>query len=198
MSALPQHQWTAAEYLTFERESTVKHEFIDGQVVAMSGASRNHNLIAGNVTGLMFNQLAERPCEHYPSDMRVHVPATGLYTYPDVSVMCGEAELQDDEFDTLLNPTVIIEVLSRSTERYDRGTKFRDYRSIPSLQQYVLISQDRPHIEYYTRQDDGGWLLHDASGLDAVVELSSIGCKLRLKDVYRKVSFEDEIPTDGS
>lgn len=179
MSALPQHNWTAAEYLAFERDSEFKHEFINGEVVASS------------TNAILYNQLGERDCEIYPSDMRVHVPATGLCAYPDVTVMCGEAKLLDDQFDTLLNPTVIIEVLSPSTESDNRGRKFQGYRSIPTLRDYLLLSQDQPRAEHYTRQPDDTWLLRDLIGTNAVVELASIQCRLPLEAVYRRISFED-------
>lgn len=159
MSALQQttQVMTEAEYLTFERASELKHEFLAGQVFAMTGASKAHNLISGSTYVTLYNQLRGRPCNLFPSDMRVKVTATGLHTYPDLSVVCGEAQFSDDEFDTLLNPTVIIEVLSPSTERYDRGKKFQHYRELPSLREYVLIAQDSLRVECYLRQESGSW-----------------------------------------
>ncbi|MEM6281608.1 MAG: Uma2 family endonuclease [Chloroflexota bacterium] len=194
MSALPQRStWTRADYLAFEREQTdIRHELIDGEIVAMSGASYEHNVIVANLMGLFYNQLADRPCQNHPSDMRVHVPATGLYTYPDVSVLCGEPELEDEHGDTLLNPSVIIKVLSPSTERYDRGKRFQHYRSITSLREYVLVSQEQYRIEHYIRQQDDTWILRDLVGLDAVLELASIDCKLSLNSIYRKITFGNQ------
>ena len=195
MAALPQQQpgkMTEAEYLEFERASELKHEYFDGEIFAMTGASEAHNLICMSAAFLLYGQLRGRPCKVYQSDMRVKVEATRLYTYPDIVVMCGEAQFADGEFDTLLNPVVIIEVLSPSTERYDRGKKFQHYREIASLREYVLISQESPHIERYLRQDGGGWLLSDAKGLEAAIELSSIGCRLALAEVYEQVTFVEE------
>ena len=177
-------------FLAFERASDEKHEYRDGEIVAMSGARRAHNKISTNVSGLIWQQLKGKDCESYTSDMRVWVPKSRLYTYPDIVVVCGEPEFVDDEFDTLLNPILIIEILSESTESYDRGEKFKNYRSIASLCEYVLISQTSPAIEKYVKHGDGFWMLTDASGLDASIELDSIKCQLSLADVYDKVNFD--------
>lgn len=188
MSANPKHFLTAAEYLAFERNSKERHEYYDGEIFAMSGASRRHNLVTVNITGELRQQLKGRPCETYSADMRVFVPATGLYTYPDVVVVCGEPQFQDGEFDTLLNPTVIIETLSPSTELYDRGRKFADYRSIASLQHYVLAAQDAYLVDYYTKDTDGRWFLRDARDLaHDTVELTAIGCRLAMSEIYDRV-----------
>jgi Uma2 family endonuclease len=178
--------WTAAEYLAWERAAPEKHAFYRGEIFAMAGASREHNLLVANIVRLLGNALLERPCETYPSHMRVKVPATGLYTYPDASVVSGEPQFEDTAFDTLLNPLVLVEVLSESTERYDRGEKFESYRTIPSLRDYVLITQERALVEHFARQPDGSWLLreHRAGG---AVELGSIGCALAVDELYRKV-----------
>ena len=192
MSALPQPtSMTETEYLVFERTSDEKHEYLNGEIYAMSGASRAHNLISSYTTAALINSLGDSPCQVYPADMRVKVEASRLYTYPDISIVCGEPQLVDDEFDTLLNPQVIIEVLSPSTEKYDRGEKFQHYRQLPSLREYLLISQDHPRIEHYLLIEDNKWQLIDAIGLDASLELPSIGCTLALSDVYKKVTFED-------
>lgn len=204
MSALPNEPMTMteAEYLAFERASEVKHEYIGGKVHAvgeahtmgkvhaMTGASRAHNLICSYTTAALINALGDKLCQVYPADMRVMVEATRLYTYPDISVVCGEAQIADETFDTLLNPALIIEVLSPSTENYDRGKKFRDYRKLPSLREYLLISQTEPRIERYLRGDGSEWVLTDVEGLDASIDLPSIGCALALADVYRKVAFD--------
>jgi Uma2 family endonuclease len=193
MPALPQalSGMTEAEYLEFERASELKHEFIDGEVLAMTGASRAHNLICTTTSFLLYSQLRGRSCEIYSADMRVKVETTGLYTYPDISVVCGDPQFADDEFDTLLNPTVLIEVLSPSTERYDRGRKFQHYRELPSLREYALIAQDSPRIERYLRQQDGTWQFSDAKGLEASLELTSIDCALALAEVYEQVNFAE-------
>ena len=192
MSAIPKDRWTAADYLAFERDSDIKHEFWNGQIVAMTGATRRHNLIAGSVYASLYNQTVDRPCEVYVAEMRVHIAATGLYTYPDVAAVCGDVELEDDQLDTLLNPDVIIEVLSPSTEGYDRGRKFQQYRSISTLKEYILITQDRPTIERFMPGASGKWELTEAVGLGATLELPAIGCTLALADVYRKVTFDDK------
>ncbi len=191
MSAVRQQIMSVEAYLAFERASEEKHEYLNGEIFLMSGASRNHNRVMGSVYASIYAQLRERPCEAFPSDMRVRI-STGLYTYPDISVVCDPPQFDESEYqDTLLNPTLIVEVLSPSTESYDRGRKFQHYRALESLREYVLIAQDSPHIERYLRQPSDEWLLADATGLDARIELSSIGCTLALADVYEKVSFED-------
>jgi Uma2 family endonuclease len=179
---------TPAEYLVFERQQTdVRHEYLNGQITAMGGASREHNLIVGNVFASIHTQLRGRGCEVYSSDMRIHIPATGLYTYPDIAALCGEPMFEGDQFDTLLNPSVIIEVLSASTEAYDRGAKFAHYRSVESLQAYVLIAQDRPHIELFERETDGRWVLSEAKGPTGRLELESLSCVLELSEVYERI-----------
>ena len=194
MSALRRvsRSMTETEYLEFERASESKHEFLGGDVFDITSASRTHNLISGNVFASLHRQLRGKPCEIYYADMRVKVSATGLYTYPDISIVCGEAQFGDEHLDTLLNPTLLVEVLSPFTESYDRGRKFQHYRELPSLQEYVLIAQDNPRIERYLREADGKWQLADAAGLHATLELTSIGCKLSLADVYEQVAFTDE------
>lgn len=191
MSALPMidKPMTEAAYLAFDRESEVKHEFIDGRVYAMSGASEAHNLIAGSTYVSLYSQLRGRPCKIYPSDMKVRTPSTRSYTYPDVSVVCGDAQFDGDSRDILLNPTVLIEVLSPNTERFDRGRKFQRYRELESLQEYVLIAQDSPHVERFARQDNGLWQLSEARGQHASLPLTSIACVLRLAEVYERIDF---------
>ena len=199
MSALASQTMSEADYLLFERKNEAKHEFFAGEVFAMTGASEAHNLISTSTSFLLYGQLRGRSCKIYPGDMRVKVTATGLYTYPDISVVCGETEFTDDQLDTLINPTVIIEILSPSTERYDRGKKFQHYREIASLQEYILIAQDSPRIERYRRQTGNAWEFMDASSLDAELELPSIGCVLALAEVYEQVDFsadDDESPNE--
>jgi Uma2 family endonuclease len=188
MSAEPSRRVAVVDYLAAERRAEGgKSEYLDGEVIAMSGASRAHNLIALNLAASLHDQLKGRPCETYAGDMRVHTPATGLYTYPDVVVVCGEPRFDDAALDTLLNPTLLIEVLSSSTESYDRGRKFAHYRTLESLREVVLVSQDEVRVELFTRQQHGHWLLSEASRLDEAVPLGSIGCELRLADVYDRV-----------
>jgi len=192
MSAQPQAHVSIAEYLAGERNNRAKHEYYAGDVFAFAGGSEQHNLITGNVLASLHVQLRKRNCTVYPSDMRVKVSQTGLYTYPDVVAVCGTAQFEDDNRDTLLNPTVLIEVLSPSTEKYDRGKKFQNYRTIPSLEEYMLIAQDTYRVEHFTRQPNQQWLLGEATSLDATLSLPSINCTLVLTDVYEKVLINAE------
>jgi Uma2 family endonuclease len=183
----PERWITPEEYLEAERRAEEKSEYFDGEIYAMSGASLRHNRLVANLVGTLHSQLRGGPCAALPSDMRVRVPATGLYTYPDVSVVCGEPQLEDAHMDILLNPVVLIEVLSESTEGYDRGRKFEHYRRIASLQEYVLVSQKQPRVEGYRRQGEREWLLTEAVGLEESVELPSVRCVLSLAEVYERV-----------
>jgi len=192
MSAIPKTKLTVKDYLAFERNSAIKHEYFNGEIFAMSGAKRNHNKITTNLSGLVWQQLKDRNCENYSNDMRVFVSQTGLYTYPDLVVVCGEPQFQDDVFDTLLNLVLLVEVLSETTESYDRGKKFQHYRSIESLQEYVLVAQDEARIEKYVKHGDGFWLLSEAVGVDSEIEFSSIECRIALAEVYDKIDFSDE------
>jgi Uma2 family endonuclease len=187
MSLQPKSLYTPEEYLALERKAEYKSEYFAGEIFAMSGASERHNLIAGNVFATLHAQLRNRPCRVYMSDIRVKVSPTGLYTYPDVVVLCGEPRFDDEHKDTLLNPIVIIEVLSPSTEACDRGEKFTHYRKLASVAEYVLISQEKPHVEHFVRQPDNQWLLSEASDPHDTVQLPSINCALALSDVYEKV-----------
>jgi Uma2 family endonuclease len=178
---------TPEEYLAVERRSEIKHEYFAGEVFAMVGASKRRNLITANIIRLLGNQLVERPCNVYPSDMRVKVTRTGKYTYPDVVVACEEEKFDDEENDTLLNPVVIFEVLSESTEAYDRGKKFEQYQNIESLKEYLLVAQKPFRVEQYVRQSDREWRYSEYHSAEDVVALGVIGCQLALKDVYAKV-----------
>lgn len=179
---------TEAEYLEFERSSEIKHEFINGEVFAMAGATWEHNRIFSAIFVSLSAQLRDKQCRVNPSDQRIKVTAKGIYyTYADISVVCGEPKFASNEFDSLVNPIVIIEILSKSSEAYDRGDKFQLYRQIESLQEYVLVSQTKPSIEGYTRQENGKWELDDVAGLDATFDIASIGCTLALAEVYEDV-----------
>ena len=175
-----------AEYLAFERSSETKHEYADGEIFAMSGGTFAHSAIAANIGRLLGTALEERGCTTLTSDMRIHVPATGRYVYPDGSIVCGPPSFQDEQQDTLLNPVVIVEVLSDSTEAYDRGDKFAGYQSIPSLRHYVIASQKVARIEVFTRQSDGSWILRNY-GPGEHAELSAAGCAIDVDRVYRSV-----------
>ncbi len=188
--------YTAAEYLALERRATYKSEYVGGHIIAMSGASRRHNLIAANISRELSSQLRGRPCESYISDMRVRVSETGLYTYSDIVAVCGDIRFADEQTDTLLNPTVIVEVLSASTEAYDRGDKFAHYRRLASLHDYVLVSQDAVRVEHYVRQGEK-WVLSEASLPTDTVSLASIQCTLVLEDIYDKVRFDTADNTAG-
>ena len=189
MSSQANKRYTAEEYLALERQAECKSEYYAGDIFAMAGASRWHNLIVTNVVRELSLQLKERPCTTYPSDMRIKISPTGLYTYPDVTVVCGEAQFEDTQQDTLLNPTLIVEVLSEYTEAYDRGGKFAHYRKLTSLMEYVLIAQTKPHVEHYVRQPDNRWLLAEADSLHQTLHLPSIDCHLVLAEVYDKVDI---------
>lgn len=179
------------EYLKIERASELRHEYYNGEMFAMSGATRAHNLIAGNFFAELRMQFRDRDCEVYQADMRVKVVRKGLYTYPDVVAACDQPEFEDDEFDTLVNPRVIVEVLSKSTEDYDRGTKFEMYRRIPSLRDYILVAQDRFHVEHFQRQDGDRWILEDFNATDGTLVIESIECEIPIADIYTKLKFDD-------
>ncbi len=179
------------EFLDFERSANERHEYRDGVIVAMSGARRKHNTVSTNMSGLFWQHLKGKECENYSNEMRVWVPKTRLYTYPDIVVVCGEPEFLDDEFDTLLNPVLIVEILSESTESYDRGEKFQSYRSIPTLKEYLLVAQYRPHLEKYVKHGDGFWMLSEAVGIDSSIALDSIELTLALSEIYDKVKFSE-------
>jgi Uma2 family endonuclease len=180
-------QYTPAEYLALERASETKHELVNGEIVAMAGASPEHNLIAGNLIRRLAELLDARPCVVLTSDQRVHVPATGLYAYPDVTVICGGIERHPDDDHALVNPRVIVEVLSDSTEAYDRGAKFAHYQSIPSLEEYALVSTRERRVEHYRRQGRREWLLTVYAEEDARVVFPALGGEVTLASIYEKV-----------
>ncbi len=189
MPSQPKTRLTPEEYLAIERKAEYKSEYFNGEMFAMSGASERHVSIVANIMYLLVGQLRRRPCKAYASDMRVRVSPTGLYTYPDVVVVCGQPQFADDQRDTLLNPTLIVEVLSESSKDYDRGGKFEHYRSLASLNEYVLIAQDKYHVEHFVRQPDNRWLLSETNWLEDTIHLSSIDCDLALIEVYDKVEL---------
>lgn len=207
MAARTEPYITPAEYLAAERLAETKSEYHNGQVVpmgetshepngqivAMAGASRRHNLIVGDVNALLIARLRGRGCETYTSDMRVRIPAPNMYTYPDIVVVCDEPQFEDGTADTLLNPTLIVEVLSPSTKSYDAGPKFAHYRSLPSLREYLLVAQDDYRIDYYRRETaDGNWFIGEAQGTAATLALAvGGGCTLALADIYDRVRLGD-------
>lgn len=177
---------TPEEYLVWERASETRHQFFRGEVFDMAGASRAHNLIVMNLSGELRNALRQRSCEAYAMDMRVRIPATGLYTYPDLSVVCGPPLFDDTQNDTLTNPQVIVEVLSDSTESFDRGRKFEQYRTLPSLREYVLASQSAPILEHFSYQQDGSWVLRERRP-GQLLELATIACAISVDEIYARV-----------
>ena len=199
-----QTRLTPEEYIAFERKTLpdaeiIRHEYINGELIAMFGASRAHNLITGNIFGKLRTLLRGSRCETYMGDMRVSTPTTASYFYPDVTVVCEEPRFEDDVFDTLLNPIILVEVLSPSTEVYDRREKFAHYRQLPSLQEYVLVSQDKVLVEHYRRQEKQGitpvtgkdWIFTDLQELEEILPLTSIQCELPLQEIYERITFPD-------
>ena len=199
-----QTRLTPEEYITFERKALpdaeiIRHEYINGELIAMSGASRAHNLITINISTALHSRLRSSRCETYANEMRVSTPTTTSYFYPDVVVVCEEPRFEDDVFDTLLNPIILIEVLSPSTEVYDRREKFAHYRQLTSLQEYVLVSQDKVLVEHYRRQEKQDtapvtgkdWIFTDFQTLEEILPLTSIQCELPLQEIYARVTFPD-------
>lgn len=189
MSTRPKRLLTPEEYLAIERDLSAKHEYHYGEIFAMGGASTKHNQITFNLAGILHAQLKNRPCVAFANDMRVKILSTGSYVYPDVVATCQPPQFEDKHLDTLLNPQAAIEVLSDSTEAFDRGEKFEMYSSVESLREYLLVAQKYPHISHFQREEQATWTLRMVHGLDEAVELASIGCTLRLAEVYSKVEF---------
>ena len=190
MSTQPRSFITPEQYLALERRAEFKSEYFDGEMYAMAGAGRVHNLLATRACAIVDNSFRDRDCEVYGSDMRVCVfSATGLYTYPDVSAVCGEPRFLDGELDTLLNPKVLMEVLSRSTETYDRVRKFQRYKAIESFVQYVLIASERVQVDLLTRDAAGRWNLASMSDPRDIVDLTSIECSFSVAELYQKTGL---------
>jgi Uma2 family endonuclease len=193
MSTQPKALLSPEQYLERERAADYKSEYHDGEMFAMAGAPEAHNLVVGNAFGELRQQFRGRPSRVYPSEMRVRISVTGLYTYPDVVAVCGEPLFTDDQRDSLINPALLVEALSPSTEAYDRGRKFEHYRTMDSLREYLLLATDRVHGDLYTKQTDGRWLLTSASGMDSSLSLDSVDANLLMADIYEKV----ELPAYG-
>ena len=193
MSSQTKPRYTPEEYLATERRNTQQRsEYLAGEIFAMGGASERHNLIVTNIVRELSIQMKGRPCKVYSTDMRVKVASAGLYTYPDIVALCDEAKFDDDQRDTLLNPALIIEVLSKSTEGYDRGEKFEHYRKLQSLAEYLLVSQEKRHVDHYVRQPDNQWLLSESSNTQDTIQLPSINCSLAIAEIYDKVEIGAE------
>ncbi len=193
MSALPQPRYSVEEYIELDKNSEGRYEYFDGVVVELSGASLNHNRIVRNLIRNLENQLDGSDCEVLPADMRLKVPAAFPYRYPDVVVVCGEPVIEETQgLDLLVNPLLIIEVLSPTTEAYDRGLKFSAYQTIASFREYLLVAQDRPHVVQYVRQPNDKWLRSEVTGLDGELTLETINCTLALREIYERVKFQPE------
>lgn len=192
MSSQPSHAYTLEEYFELELAAEEKYEFWNGEVFCMSGASLAHNQIAINIGGEARAQLRERGCRVFPSDLRVKVPAYPPYRYPDLTALCGQPEIERvGGLDVLTNPALIVEVLSSSTEAFDRGDKFTYYKSIASFSEYLLVAQHRPHVSQFVRQENGVWSFMEFNDLAESVRCASVPCVLALNEIYRDVVFED-------
>ncbi len=188
--AYGRNKFTVEEYLTMEKTSDVKHEFYKGEMFAMSGAGARHNSIAVNLTVSLHKQLEGKPCRPYGSDMRIHIPENSLYTYPDISIICGDIIFSDDDEDTATRPTVIIEILSPSTQRYDRGDKFKLYRAIPALREYILVDAESINVECFSLNDKFIWELREYKKLEETVLVKSINGVILLEDIYKDAKFQ--------
>ena len=193
-----EHYVTAQQYLNMERSAESKSEYVHGEIVAMAGATEAHNLVVTNVLRELSTQLKGRPCRTYPSDMKVEVGLDSLFCYPDVSVVCGEPQFHDKHHDMVRNPCLIVEVASRSTEAYDRGAKFAQYRRLASLTDYILISTVEMRIEHYTRQHDDRWLLSDVPGGQQSVKIASLNCELEMSEVYDRVDLPVSVQLEAT
>ena len=198
MSSAPKRKLTEEEYLAIERTATSRSIFYRGEMYAMSGAKESHVLVVANLLANIWNQFEDRPCRVYASDMRVKNARTGSYFYPDVAALCEEPKFADSQSDTLVNPQVIIEVLSESTESFDRGGKFEDYQLLDSLDIYVLVAQDKPRVELYHKQADGSWNYTSKNQLSDVLSLHSIDVQISLDKIYAKVEFESDPDSQDS
>ena len=189
MTLLPDQLFSPQEYLTLERASDHRSEYVNGRIYAMSGASLRHNLIVSNIVIEVGTRLRGRPCSVFSNDLRVKVDRTGMYTYPDIVALCEPPRLEDGHADTLLNPAVIVEVLSDTTERYDRGDKFAHYRKLESLREYILVAQDKVRVEQYVWHGDH-WMLSEISDLDGTLRIDTLGCEVALREIYDRVEME--------
>ena len=192
MTTRPDVRLTPEEYLRIERAAEWKSEYIDGEMFAMAGASLRHTVIVTNLAGELRDQLRAGPCIVSSADLRVATDRRRHYTYPDIVVVCDPPQFVDEQRDTVTNPTLIAEVLSESTEKYDRGAKFERYRSVLTLSEYLLVSQDRVHVELYTRQPHGEWVLREWNDAAVEIELVSLRCRLKIAEAYAKVHFDEE------
>lgn len=186
-----QKYYSPEEYLALEEAADCKSEYYEGEIFAMSGGSANHNRIARNLLIALEAAFENRPCETFINDMRLLVKENGLYTYPDIMVVCGQIDFVEERNDTITNPVVIMEVLSKSTQDYDRGSKFTLYRAIKTLQDYVLIDQTRVKVEYFHKLDDGRWILQEFEHLDELLQIESIGLEITLERIYQRIDWNE-------
>ena len=204
----PRRKFTVEEYLALERAAEERHEYFDGEIIAMAGERLPHGIISTNIIGILGIQLKGTPCFAVAKDTKVRSglgiassrSTKGMFSYPDILVVCGEPKFFDDDTDIIVNPTAIFEVLSKSTESFDRGEKFQRYRAWnATLKDYVLVSQTKPHVEHFHRKPDGGWDMQEAIGLEGAIVVPSISCTLNLADIYDRIVFAEETsePTDG-
>ncbi len=194
MSALPKEHYTLEEYLELDRNSDQRFEYWEGEVFSMSGVSEEHAQIEVDLTTLLNLRLSVKGCRLFPANMRIKVPSMPPYRYGDLSALCGKAKFEKiDGVDALVNPMLIVEVLSYSTEGYDRGDKFTHYKSIPSFREYLLVAQHRPHITHFIKQENGAWINHEYNDLNEVVKLTSVGCEFSLHEVYQNVAFKPQL-----
>jgi len=190
MSAIPKHKMTMEEYIEFDQNNEGRWEYFDGEVIDMAGGTLNHNQIASNISRVLGNKLEEKGCRALPGDMRLKVPKALPYRYPDVVVACGEPIIETIQGqEMLVNPLLIVEVLSASTKAYDFDFKFTAYQSIESFQEYLLVAQDRPRVTQYVRQPDGQWVRRDIEGMESVVKFATVDCELTFSEIYRLVKF---------
>lgn len=175
---------TEKEYLTFERSALDKHEYYQGEIFAMSGASFKHNLIESNLRLALGTFLKGKKCNEFGSNLRVHIPSNTLYTYPDIIVLCDEPDFVDEEFDSITNPSILIEILSPSTANYDRGAKFELYRDIATLNEYILVDSKTIHVVVYARNDDNTWTLSETKNPNDNIKLPSIDFAITIADIY--------------
>lgn len=193
MASNPKQRFTPEQYLEIERKAEFKSEFLDGQIYAMAGASPEHSAITFNLSVEVGIQLRGKACQGFSSDMKIRTSHKGLFSYPDLSVVCDEPAFHDEKRDVLINPKVIFEVLSPSTEAFDRGAKFLRHQVIDTFNDYVLIAQDEPRVEHFIRQADGGWLLYIVRGLESKLHIASIDCTISLAALYDKIKFAEEM-----
>ena len=188
--ALRYNYISAEDYLQAEKDAVEKHEYYQGEIFAMSGASVKHNRIQSNTMGEFYLKLKGKGCQPYGSDLRIHIPENTLYTYPDITIFCGPPDLTNDHFDTATNPSVIVEILSLSTRNYDRFSKFNLYRDIKTLNTYILVDSLSYSIERHTRNEDNTWQLQDLKSLNDTLVLKTLQIEILLKDIYEGVTFD--------